>query len=196
MLRPSAPSGVNASRMPDKSPLSRIICSKSVLRVGDFSHLNSTGEAAMVDVSAKASSAREAQVAGEVLISRECAQKLDPQAGLEIARVGRIAGIQAAKQTSALIPLCHQVPLTKVELTIEFARESRRFAVLAATKTMATTGVEMEAFVAASVASLTIYDMIKAIDPGASVGPFQLVRKTGGKAAFPLTQGVRSDAPQ
>ncbi len=149
--------------------------------MGDFSHLGKTGHAAMVDVSGKSPSRREATVRGLVRVSEECGTKLGAESCLEISRTARIAGIQAAKQTSLLIPLCHQVPLAGVDLTIEFDAGERIFAIAATTRTDSVTGVEMEAFTAASVAGLTVYDMIKAVDPGAVVGPFQLHEKLGGK---------------
>lgn len=99
----------------------------------------------------------------------------------EITRTARLAGIMAAKRTSDLVPLCHQVALAGVDLTIEFDGGERVFAIAATTRTESVTGVEMEAFCAASVAGITVYDMIKAVDPGATVGPFRLTEKLGGK---------------
>ncbi len=149
--------------------------------MGDFSHLNKTGESAMVDVSGKVPTKRSATVRGLVRVSPECAAKLTSQTTLEIARSARIAGIMAAKKTADLIPLCHQVALSGVDLTIEFSAGERVFAIEAMAKTESVTGVEMEAFCAASVAGVTVYDMIKAVDPSAVVGPFSLTEKLGGK---------------
>ncbi len=150
--------------------------------MGDFSHLSKSGEAAMVDVSGKAESARTATVRGMVRVSAACIAKLTPEAADEITRTARIAGIQAAKQTAMLVPLCHPLPLSGIDLAIDLDRAERTFAIAATTRTKAATGVEMEALTAASLAGVTIYDMIKAVDPAAAVGPFHLVSKSGGKA--------------
>ena len=152
--------------------------------MGDFSHLSDRGEAAMVDVSAKTDTARAATVTGQVVISPTCVQKLTDQMAVEIARTARIAGIQAAKQTHLLVPLCHPLPLSGIKIDIELVRSESAFVIAAQTKTKANTGVEMEAMCAAQIAGTTIYDMIKAVDPGASVGPFRLAAKSGGKQDF------------
>jgi cyclic pyranopterin phosphate synthase len=94
--------------------------------------------------------------------------------------VARIAGIQAAKQTSGLIPLCHPLPLTHVDVVIEITAEGARIETTASTK--AETGVEMEAMMAASVAALTLYDMCKAVEKGITLGPIRLLEKSGGKS--------------
>ena len=147
--------------------------------MADFSHLNQAGEAAMVDVSGKAASVRTAMVCGRVEISAVCASKLTKDAVREICSTARIAGISAAKQTATLIPMCHQIPLSKVNLSIEF--HDRFFDLVVSTKTESNTGVEMEALCAATIAGATIYDMIKAVDPAAIVGPFMLKEKRGGQ---------------
>lgn len=149
--------------------------------MGDFSHLSERGEAAMVRLGAKPASARRAHVRGQVQVSAECISKLSDAAVSEIVRTARLAGIQGAKQTAHLIPLCHPIALTGVDLDIGLDRSTRTFQVAAVTETEAPTGVEMEALCAASIASLTIYDMIKAVDPAATIGGLQLVEKHGGK---------------
>ena len=149
--------------------------------MGDFSHLNETGDAAFVDVSGKAATLRLAKVQGYVRVSQTCALKLTPEVLAEIRSVARISGIYAAKETSRLIPLCHPIPLADVDLKVEFDPEKLAFTILSVTKSLAVTGVEMEAFCAATIAAATIYDMIKAIDPGAELGPFRLLEKIGGK---------------
>jgi len=149
--------------------------------LGDFSHLGSKGEAAMVDITGKASSARRAVVKGRVSVSALCVEKLTPAAAHEITRTARLAGIQAAKQTAQLVPLCHPIPLAKVDVAIEYVAPERQFLVAVTTATDAATGVEMEALCAATVAGVTLYGMIKAVDPGAEVGPFRLMEKSGGK---------------
>lgn len=149
--------------------------------MGDFSHLSDKAEAAMVNLGTKAASARRATVRGLVRVSQTCIAKLSEDAAHEIARTARIAGIQAAKLTPQLVPLCHPIALTGVDLKITLDRGEQAFAVEAQTFTQAPTGVEMEAMTAALVAGITVYDMIKAVDPGATVGPFHLVEKHGGK---------------
>lgn len=149
--------------------------------MGDFSHLNQTGEAAVVDVTGKQASLRAAIVEGIVSFSEICASKLQKDSVDEIRRIARYAGMQAAKQTALLIPLCHQVALTKIELNIAFDKEKRCFLLSIKTQAHDVTGVEMEAFSAALMAGATIYDMIKAVDPAATVGPFNLIEKTGGQ---------------
>ncbi len=135
----------------------------------------------MVDVSAKADTARAATVTGQVVMSDACVAKLTDVMATEIARTARIAGIQAAKQTHILVPMCHPLPLASVDLAIELLRAEATFAINCETKTRGPTGVEMEAMVAAQIAGTTIYDMIKAVDPAATVGPFRLTAKSGGK---------------
>jgi cyclic pyranopterin phosphate synthase len=116
-----------------------------------------------------------------VRVSPACADALTPDALREIARTARLAGILAAKQTHVLIPLCHQVPLAAVDIAVAFAAATRTFDLTVTTTSDAATGVEMEGLCAATVAGATIYDMIKAVDPAAVVGPFRLVEKRGGK---------------
>ena len=135
----------------------------------------------MVDISGKGASVRTALVRGAVRFSEECATRLTPEAVQEIIRTARIAGIQAAKQTHLLVPLCHQIPLAGIDVLIDYARGERTFALATRAKTTGSTGVEMEALVAAQIAGTTIYDMIKAVDPAAIVGPFSLHEKDGGK---------------
>jgi cyclic pyranopterin phosphate synthase len=144
--------------------------------------LSAKGEAAMVDVAGKAVTLRSARVKGSVRVSPACAAKLTTETIAEIARTARIAAIQAAKQTHLLIPLCHQIALTGVDVAVTFDPDEAAFAVATGTRTQAQTGVEMEALCAATIAGATIYDMIKAVDPLAVVGPFQLVEKRGGKS--------------
>lgn len=138
----------------------------------------------MVDISAKAATTRRAVASARVLLNSETLQTLQTQKTpkgdpLEIAR---IAGIMAAKKTSELIPLCHQINLSKVNVTAEF----RDFGIHleAETVTTAQTGVEMEALTAVSVAALTIYDMCKAVQKDIEISEIKLIEKTGGKTDF------------
>ena len=148
----------------------------------ELTHLDSEGRARMVDVSSKAETIRVARAeafvemsASTVKLLREKAMpKGDP---LEVAR---IAGIQAGKKTSELIPLCHPLPLSHLDVSIEITESGAHIESTARTK--AETGVEMEALTAASVAALTLYDMCKAVEKGISIGPVRLLEKSGGKS--------------
>ena len=151
-----------------------------------LTHLDAAGRAAMVDVSAKAETDRWARARAVVRMSPEAAAKVaagDAPKG-DVAAVARIAGIQAAKRTDELIPLAHQLPLTKVGAEIEVDAEAGAVTVIAEARTTARTGVEMEALVACSVAALTVYDMVKGIEPGVVIERVELLDKTGGKADF------------
>lgn len=138
----------------------------------------------MVDISAKTDTMRAATVHNAVRVSEQCAAQLNADMIREIVSTARIAGVFAAKKTSETIPMCHPVAITGCELGIEFAPESRAFQISCTARTNSSTGVEMEAFCAASAAGLTIYDMVKAVDPAAVIGPMELVRKTGGKSGL------------
>jgi molybdenum cofactor biosynthesis protein MoaC len=152
-----------------------------------LSHFDEQGKIKMVDVSEKAATARVAVASAKVLLSKETIEILqsnrNPKGNpLEIAR---IAGIMAAKQTSNLIPLCHQINLAKVDVRAEI----KEYGVLleAEAKTNAPTGVEMEALTAVSVAALTVYDMCKAAQKDIRITEIQLESKTGGKSDFKKT---------
>src|ERR671926_771350 len=150
--------------------------------MGELSHVDGEGRVAMVDTGGKAQTARRARASVRVLMSAETVAALragrtpkgDP---LETAR---IAGIMAAKRTAELIPLCHPLPLTHVEVRAEVLDWGVRLEAEAATT--AQTGVEMEALTAASVAALTVYDMCKAVEKGIRITDVQLEEKTGGKS--------------
>ncbi|MET0249113.1 MAG: cyclic pyranopterin monophosphate synthase MoaC [Sphingobium sp.] len=147
-----------------------------------LTHLDAQGSARMVDVSAKAVTAREAVAAGRIAMSAEAAAAIAQ--GLvkkgDVLAVARIAGIMAAKRTAELVPLCHPLPLDAV--TIDFELEADSVSVTATARTAGRTGVEMEAMTAVSIALLTIYDMAKAIDKGMVIGAVRLLAKSGGKS--------------
>jgi cyclic pyranopterin monophosphate synthase len=150
----------------------------------DLSHFDDTGRVRMVDVSDKAPTQRRAVASATVLLSRETLRLLREQGSpkgdpLEIAR---IAGIMAAKKTSELIPMCHQINLTKVNVTAEIGDSGIKLEAEAIT--MAPTGVEMEALTAVSVAALTIYDMCKAVQKDIVITDIRLESKTGGKTDY------------
>jgi cyclic pyranopterin phosphate synthase len=147
-----------------------------------LTHLNTDGEAHMVDVSAKADTIRTAIAQSQVELTKDIIAAITdntlPKGDL-FATV-RIAGIQAAKKTSDLIPLCHPLPLSKITLDIEL--QGNRLIITVVCKTIGKTGVEMEALTAASVAALTVYDMCKGLDKGMVVSQTKLLEKTGGKS--------------
>lgn len=152
--------------------------------MSELSHYDEKGNIRMVDVSDKESTARRAVASGMVLLSPETLAALrrneNPKGNpLEIAR---IAGIMAAKKTSELIPLCHQINLSKVDVRAEFADDGIRLEAEAVTN--AQTGVEMEALTAVSVAALTIYDMCKAVQKDIRITEIRLESKTGGKSDY------------
>jgi cyclic pyranopterin phosphate synthase len=147
-----------------------------------LTHVDSKGRARMVDVTAKIPTKRVARAEAFVEMMPATLKLLESNRlpkgnALEVAR---IAGIQAAKQTSGLIPLCHPLPLTHVDVAIAMTRTGARIESTATTKSE--TGVEMEALMAASVAALTLYDMCKAVDKGMTIGPIRLLEKSGGKS--------------
>jgi len=147
-----------------------------------LSHVDARGRVRMVDVGAKPVTEREAIARGWIAMSREAlrlvrggkVKKGDPL------QAARVAGIMAAKQTSALIPLCHPLPLTSV--SVDLIPTSRGYDIEARVKTSAQTGVEMEAMTAVAVAALTMYDMVKAVDKAMVIGDVRLEYKAGGKS--------------
>jgi cyclic pyranopterin phosphate synthase len=146
-----------------------------------LTHFGPDGRPRMADVSGKAVTAREAVAAGLVRMGAETlAAALGGGPKGDVRAVAEIAGVMAAKRTSELIPLCHPLALSKVEVAVEPAAEG--LAVTARVKTEGQTGVEMEALTAVSVACLTIYDMLKAVDKGMVIEAVRLVEKTGGKS--------------
>jgi cyclic pyranopterin phosphate synthase len=151
-----------------------------------LTHLDARGAARMVDVTDKAASVREATAEALIVLSREAFEAVVSGGAKkgDVLAAARIAGIMAAKKTSDLIPLCHPIPLSKA--SIEFEPDARRSAlrIRATTKTKAETGVEMEALVAVSIAALTVYDMVKAVDRGAVMKSIRLLAKSGGKSGI------------
>jgi cyclic pyranopterin phosphate synthase len=145
-----------------------------------LSHYDRAGRAAMVDVSAKAPTRREASASAFVAMSREVLQALPQNPKGNPLEVARIAGISAAKRTSELIPMCHPLALSFVDVTTEVCENGIKVCSQAATT--AQTGVEMEALVAVSVAALTVYDMCKALDKSIAIREIVLERKSGGKS--------------
>ncbi len=147
-----------------------------------LTHLDDKGAARMVDVSAKAATAREAVAEGMITMSAEAlaAIRYGAVAKGDVLAVARIAGIMAAKQTSTLIPLCHPIALSSV--TVDLAITADGITATATARTTGPTGVEMEALTAASVALLAIYDMAKALDRAMVIGGVRLLAKSGGRS--------------
>ena len=145
-----------------------------------LSHYDESGKALMVDVGAKAETERSATARAYVALNRAVLAALPQNKKGNPLEVARIAGIMAAKRTSDLIPLCHPLPLTRVN--IELTQDDNGIEIIATASTVARTGVEMEAMTAACVAALTIYDMTKALDKSIEIREIHLLEKTGGKS--------------
>jgi len=146
----------------------------------NLSHYDGTGRTRMVDVSGKAPTKREAEASGFVAVRPEVLAALPKNPKGDPLEVARIAGIMAAKRTSDLIPLCHPLPLALVDVGVRVCENG--VAITSKVATTAETGVEMEALTAVSVASLTLYDMLKAADKGIEIREIVLERKSGGRS--------------
>ena len=152
--------------------------------MSELTHLDASGRARMVDVGAKPPTERRAVARGVVRLSPEAARAVaagDAPKG-DVLGVARIAGIQAAKRTSELIPLCHPLTLSFVGVEGEVDADAGLITLVAEARTTGPTGVEMEALTAVSVAALTVYDMVKGIERGAEIGEVVLIEKSGGRS--------------
>ena len=147
-----------------------------------LSHVDARGRVKMVDVGEKPATAREAVARGSITMSTEALRQIRTGAVKkgDPLQAARLAGVMAAKQTSALIPLCHPLNLTGVD--VELLPRPRGYDIEARVRTTGQTGVEMEALTAVAVAALTIYDMVKAVDKRMTIGSIRLMKKTGGKS--------------
>src|SRR5882672_9287128 len=161
-----------------KSSLAKTTMAKT--RANKLSHYDSAGRATMVDVSAKALTRREAEASAFVEMSAEVLRALPENPKGNPLEVARFAGISAAKRTSELIPMCHPLPLSFVDVTTRVCENGVK--VFSQAATTAPTGVEMEALVAVTVAALTVYDMCKALDKSIAIRDIVLERKSGGKS--------------
>ncbi|HZP77104.1 MAG TPA: cyclic pyranopterin monophosphate synthase MoaC [Pseudolabrys sp.] len=150
----------------------------------ELTHLSSSGEARMVDVSAKDPTERLAIAEGKVIMSTETLDLVLKGNALkgDVLGAARLAGIMAAKRTHGLIPLCHPLPITKVEVEIDPDHHLPGFTVRSTVKVTGKTGVEMEALTAVSIACLTIYDMVKAVERGMHIEGIRLIEKSGGRS--------------
>ncbi len=155
-----------------------------VIQTDKLSHINNKGESNMVDISNKNTTTRIAKATAKVVMKLETLQKIknnDFKKG-DVLSVARIAGIMAAKQTHHLIPMCHSLNLSKINIDFKFIKNGIQITTLA--KLNAKTGVEMEALTAASIAALTIYDMCKSVDHFIKIKDIQLLEKQGGKSGY------------
>ncbi|MCD6188400.1 MAG: cyclic pyranopterin monophosphate synthase MoaC [Desulfuromusa sp.] len=150
----------------------------------ELTHFDEEGKAIMVDVGGKPLTVREAVAGGKVQMKPETLQQILTQRMKkgDVFSVARVAGIMAAKQTSSLIPLCHPLPLSAVEIDFDSDPQQGQVTISATAKVTGQTGVEMEALMAVSVAALTIYDMCKAIDREMVIEEISLLKKSGGKS--------------
>ena len=146
--------------------------------MNELSHVDEAGEIRMVDVGGKPAVRRRAIARAFVEMRAETAERLRSLPKGDALATARVAGIMAAKRTAELVPLCHPLPLSHVEVTLDVRDDGVE--IVAAVETVAQTGVEMEALTAATVAALTVYDMAKAIDKGMVIGGVRLVEKTKG----------------
>ena len=160
------------------------LCPKLGVEMKDFSHLDQKGNVKMVDVTDKISNNRIAKAEGRITMLSDTisAIQLDRLPKGNVLTTAKIAGIQAAKKTSELIPMCHQLNLSQIDL--EFTIEPSAIIIHSSVKVKDTTGVEMEALSAVSIAALTIYDMCKAVDKTMEIGEIKLVEKIGGKTDY------------
>lgn len=160
---------------------------------GRLSHINEAGEANMVDVSAKDVTHRVARAEGFVAMAAATLDLIETGSASkgDVLATARIAGIMAAKRTSDLIPLCHPLPITKATVDFEASRAPVGLHVRSEVKVSGQTGVEMEALTAVSVACLTIYDMLKAVDKGMTLSGIRLLEKTGGRSGHWRADGER-----
>ena len=158
--------------------------SENFLPVPSLTHLDTQGQAQMVDVSSKSVTVREAIAVGKVRMKLETMSAIEsgnsPKG--DVLGTARLAGIMAAKQTSNLIPLCHPLPIQKVEVNITPQPDLPGYEIQAKVKTKSETGVEMEALTAVSVTALTLYDMAKALEKSIQIEQIYLLSKTGGKS--------------
>jgi len=149
-----------------------------------FSHLDEKGRAQMVDITQKKSTSRVARAYGRIKVSQETYNAIREGYGPkgDIFSVAKIAGIMATKKTHELIPLCHPLSISHIDVDFRFNDNEHFIEIISTVKTTGQTGVEMEALVCVTHVSLTVYDMCKAIDKGIELGPFYLLEKEGGKS--------------
>jgi cyclic pyranopterin monophosphate synthase len=167
-----------------KNAKARTAARAATKRTRPLSHVNPAGEARMVDVGGKAPTERFARAEGRIRMSAAALRAIRANAVKkgDVLGVARLAGIQAAKRTAELIPLCHPLALTDIQVVLSLDSKFTGVRVEASVRTVGQTGVEMEALTAASVALLTIYDMTKSVDKGMVIEAVRLMEKTGGRS--------------
>jgi len=156
----------------------------------ELSHFNEEGRSRMVDVGDKEDTARIAIAEGEIVMRPETLRLINEGkiSKGDVLAVAQVAGIMAAKQTSQVIPMCHPLMLTSVDLNFKINEEAHKIIIKSKVKTIGKTGVEMEALTAVAIAGLTIYDMCKAVDRGMTIKAIRLIEKAGGKSGHYLNQ--------
>ena len=154
--------------------------------MADLSHFDDNGNAHMVDISDKQNSLRTAKAACSIEMSLETLKIISDGSAKkgDVLNVARIAGIQGAKKTSELIPLCHPISLTKINLDLNLNDKIPGIEIISTVKTTGPTGVEMEALTAASISALTVYDMVKSLDKSIIIKDLRLIFKDGGKSGL------------
>lgn len=158
--------------------------------MNNLTHVDNNGKANMVDVSAKTSNLRTAEAFGEVFVSRELFEKIkknEIEKG-DVLTTAKIAGIQGGKKTSELIPLCHNIFISKLDVNLKLNEKNKSVEIISYAKTNSVTGIEMEALTAVSIAALTVYDMCKAVDKSIRISNIKLLSKTGGKSGDYILQ--------
>jgi cyclic pyranopterin phosphate synthase len=170
--------------MPQMEVMNSTSSTNSCNKTKPLSHVDAHGKASMVDVSSKPSSTRVAIASGKVRLGPDAFQLVSKNqlSKGDVLAVAKIAGIQGAKQTGNLIPLCHNIMLTNVQVNLELNKEENVVEITSEVSSVGTTGVEMEALTAVSVAALTVYDMCKAVSKDVVISDIQLDSKKGGKS--------------
>ena len=159
---------------------------KGGLILSEFTHFNDQGRAKMVDITEKVETSRTAVAQSSILLTEEIYGKITSNTMKkgDVLAVAQVAGIMGAKQTATVIPMCHPLALSSVDISFrwEKVQDKYQLKIISSVKTKGGTGVEMEALTAASICALTVYDMCKALDKGMVIGPTFLIEKTGGKS--------------
>jgi cyclic pyranopterin phosphate synthase len=151
-----------------------------------LTHFDEIGRSRMVDVTSKSETVREAIAKGSVYAKPETLRLIEDKqvAKGDVLEVARLAGIMAAKRTGDLIPLCHPIPITSIEVDLSIIHSEARIGISSRVQTVGRTGVEMEALTAVCVAALTVYDMCKNVDRGITISEIRLIKKSGGKSGL------------
>lgn len=149
-----------------------------------LTHFDESGKSRMVDITSKPETVREAIARGSVYAKSQTLRLIDDKQVVkgDVLEVARLAGIIAAKRTGDLIPLCHPIPITSVEVDLKIIHSEARIEISSRVQTVGRTGVEMEALTAVCIAGLTVYDMCKSVDRGITISEIRLIKKSGGKS--------------